>query len=108
MLTFALKGAARLQMLAAWLLFAIFYGTFGMTEQTRCWCKLLITRVKHCPAKPLRGYNFFVSVRRQDHEAVIRAGHLSSRADQLFSALEQAQFPYFDGVIHLFIGGSEL
>jgi len=31
-----------------------------------------------------------------------------SRAEQLFSAVEQAQFPYLDSLIHLFVGGSEL
>jgi uncharacterized protein len=45
---------------------------------------------------------------REHHEGPIKGRDFSSRADQLFSALEQAQFPYFDNVIHLFIGGSEL
>jgi hypothetical protein len=30
------------------------------------------------------------------------------RVKQLLSALEQAQFPFMDGLIHPFVGGSEL
>src|SRR5437660_3615186 len=31
-----------------------------------------------------------------------------TRAEQLISAVQQAQFPYLDSLIHLFVGGSEL
>ncbi|HJS99445.1 MAG TPA: hypothetical protein VJ756_10155 [Terriglobales bacterium] len=31
-----------------------------------------------------------------------------SRAEQLISAVKQAQFPCLNGLIHLFVGGSEL
>src|SRR5580704_3482814 len=31
-----------------------------------------------------------------------------TRSEQLVSAVHQAQFPYFDSLIHLFVGGSEL
>ena len=31
-----------------------------------------------------------------------------TRAEQLLSAVEQAQFPYLDSLIHIFVGGSEL
>jgi hypothetical protein len=31
-----------------------------------------------------------------------------SRAKQLIAAVEQSGFPHLDGLIHLFVGGSEL
>lgn len=31
-----------------------------------------------------------------------------TRAEQLLSAIEQAKFPHFDSLIHVFVGGSEL